>query len=119
MVAAAALALLSPGCYRLTQDERKLIGTWEYETIDAVGRVEFHRNHTWELSFADDPAAAHPKFRVADGGAWHLNGKDLVSASDLGRVMTVRIIDLREDEILYSIDTAGPHVADARFKRVK
>src|ERR1700737_1002064 len=69
-------------CHSLSQNETKIIGTWQYATMNAVGRMTFDRNHKVIVSFPhDDTVDAHfadAKFDPAASGMWRLEGNDLV-----------------------------------------
>jgi hypothetical protein len=70
-------------CHRLSSDERKLIGTWETGSIDAVWRITFKSDHTLSLTFEDLGAG---KFEDPLPGAWQLKDSQLTTDVDVSKM---------------------------------
>src|SRR5436190_5391272 len=76
---AIALLLALSACQRLSSDERKLIGTWETGSMDAVWRVTFKPDHTVALLFADFSSGRDEWGGDPMPGTWHLQGSHLTT----------------------------------------
>jgi hypothetical protein len=75
----ALLALLFvSSCHRITPAEEKLLGTWEWSSIDATGRIEFRRDHTTTTLFYLDG-----QWEPVTSGKWRLKANDLLTEQRL------------------------------------
>src|ERR1700730_7978412 len=67
----------------LSVAEKRVIGTWEYTTADATGRMRFYPDHKtawWFVESSDE--SIEPKDAVY--GTWHIRGIYLVCDMDYG-----------------------------------
>ena len=79
-------SLLLVACHRqLSQDERKLIGTWETGTFDSVWRVTFKPNHTIIVVFKD--FSIEPRYEPEIPGSWQLTGAELTTELDFAAII--------------------------------
>jgi hypothetical protein len=61
--------------------ESRVIGTWEYTTLDAIGRMRFYADHKtawWFVERSSESIEPHD----AVYGTWHIRGIDLVCDMD-------------------------------------
>jgi hypothetical protein len=65
------------GCSRLSANEQRVVGTWDYPTVNASARLVFRGNHSVEL-LAPEPNTAPQKFSVAASGRWRVEDADLI-----------------------------------------
>ena len=73
ILTSALVALSLTACHRLSANERRLIGTWEYTTVDAIGRLRFYADHKVALWFVDS-AEEGIEPRDAFNGTWRVDG---------------------------------------------
>jgi len=69
--------LLEMPCEALSPREQKIVGTWQYATMDAVGRMTFDTHHRVTLSFALDDSP-HVRWHAVADGPWRLDGSRLI-----------------------------------------
>jgi hypothetical protein len=63
--------------------ESRVIGTWEYSTLDAIGRMRFYPDHKMAWWFVETPEESiEPKDAVY--GKWSIRGAYLVCDLDYG-----------------------------------
>jgi hypothetical protein len=61
--------------------ESRVVGTWEYTTLDAIGRMRFYPDHKTAWWFVDSSSESiEPHDAVY--GTWHIRGVYLVCAMD-------------------------------------
>jgi hypothetical protein len=73
--------LALPSCHRASGDEARLIGTWEYTTVDAVGRLRFDGDHKVALWFVESPTdGVEPKDAL--WGTWRIEGDQVLLDMD-------------------------------------
>ena len=90
---------------RLSPEEAKLVGTWQYVTIDAVGRFTLTATHRVTLAFPRDDSADSP-FRATAWGHWRLNGDEFVydiankKLSVEKREIRKRLVDIGRDKVI-------------------
>lgn len=113
--------LLAVACSRLTPDEQKLTGTWEYDTGHQPARITFLRNHTYTLAFTDNTVTQPFVFHEADAGSWRLAGPELACTSQRdARVMAMHLSAVHENEILYDYPSdEEPYRNHSTLRRVK
>src|SRR3954464_10815824 len=67
-------------------NDTKLVGTWQYTTMDAVGRMTFTADHKVVGSFPKDATVdarlPDAQFVVVTAGTWRLEGQELVTEMD-------------------------------------
>jgi hypothetical protein len=68
------ILVLVTACSRLSPNEEKVVGTWEYTGIDATGRVVLRRDHTVVDMFFIEGA-----WEPVASGTWRLEGNELVT----------------------------------------
>lgn len=73
-----ALAFATVSCARVRPAEEKLVGTWEFRGLDAVGRVVFRRDHAVINLFPIDHSP-YAKWGATSKGTWRLEGNDVVT----------------------------------------
>jgi hypothetical protein len=105
-----AIAAASFGCQRLSPEEEKVVGTWEYSGIDFTNRVAFHRNHKSEVLFAREEGflAKISPWRAVSRGTWRLEGDTIVTEEQLlvgpepheRRVTRIKIFEFRPNELV-------------------
>jgi hypothetical protein len=82
-----ALAATVLACHRLSPAEEKVVGTWEWTTIDAVGRMTVHPNHRFDLWFIDSKEDEdHPDPQYVTHGRWTVDGTEFTSTFDPGQL---------------------------------
>lgn len=73
-----AICLLMVGCYRLSPDEEKVIGTWEFAGSGTTGRVVFRRDHTVVDLFPENKKP-NARWEAVASGKWWLEGDTIVT----------------------------------------
>ncbi|MFN2542000.1 MAG: hypothetical protein ABR514_07515, partial [Chthoniobacterales bacterium] len=90
---------------RLSPEEAKLVGTWEYVAIDAVGHFTLTAGHRVTLAFPRDDSANAP-FRATAWGHWRLDGNEFVydiSNKKLGidkQQTRIRLLEIGHDKVI-------------------
>jgi hypothetical protein len=70
---------------RLSDAEKKIIGVWEWTTIDAVGRIRIRASHRFDEWFLDSERDQdHPDSRLVTHGRWSIEGAEFVYIHDPG-----------------------------------
>jgi hypothetical protein len=104
------IAALSVSCQRLSPEEEKVVGTWEFTGLDFTNRVAFHRNHRSEELYIRDGGllAKISPWAVMSRGTWRLEGDTIVTDEQtvIGpeprprRVLRERILEFRANELV-------------------
>src|ERR1700737_4055067 len=119
-----AIAAAVVSCHRLSPEEEKVVGTWEFSEFAFKNRVVFHPDHTSEELYVRDSGAKIPSWAVRSRGTWKLEGDTIVTdkkpvlAPPRGeppyprRVVRTKILAFRPDELVREGNRSP-------FKRVK
>jgi len=73
--------VLAAGCVQ--SSDRKLIGTWETGSMDAVCHITFKPDHTLTFAFLDMNSG---KFQPEIPGTWQLKGAQLTTDFDFASI---------------------------------
>ena len=105
-----AIAAVAIGCQRLSPEEEKVVGTWEFTGLDFTNRVVFHRNHRSEELYArEDSLLAKISFWAAmSRGTWKLEGDAIVTDEQVivgpqpreRRVTRIKILEFLPDKLV-------------------
>ncbi|SRR6266508_5230215 len=105
-----AIAAISVSCQRLSPEEEKVVGTWEFSGIDFTNRVVFHRNHKSEVLHARDDGllAKMSPWAAMSRGTWRLEGDTIVTDEQIligpepreRRVTRIKIFEFRPNELV-------------------
>jgi|SRR6476660_7283380 len=72
---------------RLSDTEKKVIGVWQWTTIDAVGRIRIRANHRFDVWFIESERDEdHPDSRYVTHGHWSIEGGEFVYIHDPGQL---------------------------------
>lgn len=73
------ISLCSIGCAvaQLLPLEQRIVGTWQFSSIDATGRMIFRADHTYSTMF---PFSGLHDWKVVTRGTWRIEGHYLVVA---------------------------------------
>lgn len=73
---AAFLLLLGSACDRTAPSDKDVVGTWEWSSMDATGRMKFDSDHRvvqWWVETSDGDAVP----ATASVGTWRIEGPDV------------------------------------------
>ena len=73
---------LSTACERLTPDEKKLVGVWEFSGIDTTGRIAFRRDHS-VVDLFPEYGALNGRWAAGARGTWRLEGNEIVTNKEV------------------------------------
>ncbi|HKP02457.1 MAG TPA: hypothetical protein VJU77_03760 [Chthoniobacterales bacterium] len=67
----------------LSATEKRIIGVWEWTTVDAVGRMRIRPNHRFDEWFLESERDEdHPDSRSVTHGRWSIEGAEFVYVHD-------------------------------------
>ena len=115
---AAALGLLA-SCYRLSPDEAQVVGTWQWHTMHAFGRITFLRDHRVTTCFTEKEDGPCDSESVLHG-SWHVSGDNVVYNLDYSRFEAEDLRN-RKDEVIpvrWFRGGAAPR-DESNFRRVR
>jgi hypothetical protein len=72
------LCLTLTGCNKLSHNEERVVGVWEFTGIDATGRIVYRRDHI-AVELFPDYEGLNAKWAPRSWGSWRLEGDDIVS----------------------------------------
>ena len=105
-----ALAAFSVSCQRLSPEEERVVGTWEFTGLDFTNRVVFRRDHSTEELYAREGGliAKISPWAALSRGTWRLEGDTIVTDERpvIGpeprerRVTRIKILEFRPNELV-------------------
>jgi hypothetical protein len=105
-----AVAATFVGCCRVSPEEKRVVGTWEFSGIDFTNRVVFHCDHTSEELYMREEGllAKISPWAAGARGTWRLEGDTIVTDEQLligpepreRRVTRIKIFKFRPNELV-------------------
>jgi hypothetical protein len=73
----------TPFLAHLQAPEKRIVGVWEWTTIDAVGRMKIHPDHRYEMWFVETKRDEdHPNPEYVMHGQWRIEGQEFIYIED-------------------------------------
>ena len=107
----AMVAVSTSSCQRLSPEEQRVVGTWEFSGIDFTNRVVYRNDHSAEELYPRETGllAKIRPWATLSRGTWRLEGDTIVSEREVvvdgpvrgeKRVIRSRILEFHPDELV-------------------
>lgn len=70
-------------CQRITNEEAKIVGTWEFTGLDATVRLVLRRDHTIVTLMSPADGYCDQKWAASAWGKWRLDGNEIVTDEEV------------------------------------
>lgn len=106
----AVIAVSTLSCQRLSPEEQRVVGTWEFSGIDFTNRVVYRSDHSAEELYPRETGllAKIRPWVTLSRGTWRLEGDTIVSVREATdgplrgkkRVIRTRILEFHPDKLV-------------------